>query len=621
MHRRLLALLAATGSLIGFLLTAAPANAAVHGLAGGGGMFAYLGLPSIKDVIKKVANGIFGALSSSLLPDFVKNAPRELFTWLTALSNPAADDGSAIYGLMNVMRASGAALLIVVLFCGVLRGMVSGNADHPTVVLARTAAVAGFLVAYPTIAYQIVALFNTLSEGLLQLSYVDQGINALATPLGVQAIATAGPFGAVLVLLVIVLMTGLLVVKTMLMYLVPLFFVFWPLAAPLYVLRETEHVPKTIGSLFLAACAIPAGWCGLFAVGGAMANDVLTFNTGGDLTKVILGPISLLGVFALALWWPFAMFSFAKTIPGRFAMPSGQGPAARAGGAAMKAKLVAGAASGGTGAVAMGAATGGAGGYAKAAGSRLAADNAYGRSSWRPSDRHSAAEPPAAGGGGASTAPTGEPHVPNADARRPEDRGYNLNSPADRVQAVKQGWQPYPSDRERQLNQEGSADGAASRAATDPLRPVSPDALSPATPGVAASSNEGRSDVASPPASTTRSAPTGAAAPSAEAGKASRSRRGRRRPQAPDGPTDPATSASAAFGNGAATASKPASKTPTPMPAASTDAFGRPATPAPQPPSRPSTPPRSDVQTPSAAEQHTPQFQAPTTQHPTTEDA
>ncbi len=610
MRRRLHALLATVGALLACLLVAGPASAATPGSAGGGGMFAILGLPSVEDIIKKVANKIFGALAQSLLPDFVKDAPEALFRWLATVSNPLADHHSNVYALMNVMRASAAALLGVMLIAGVVRGMISENALHPITVLARTAGVACFLIVYPTVVEQAIALFNVLSTGLLNLSYVSEGIGALSSTLGIAAIIAMGPFGAVLVLLVIVLMTGLLLVKTMLMYLVPLFVISGALVAVLWVLPETEHIPKTVASLFLAACAIPAGWALIFAVGGALAADTVTHA--GGVGDEVLKPLSVIGIFALGLWWPFAVLGFAKSIPGRFSVPTGKGPAARAGAVAMKLKLAQMVASG-----SLATAAAGAGGH-RGGGARLAADAGQaggGRTSARRRGGDTTDPQPQT-----SAAATGRREKAPGDARQP--RGQRAQEPASGAGANPLAGASPVSGAGNDHAPSPARDAATAAHATDPRSPAPAaaahpdDPLRPGTSGGGPGSLERPLEATAPPAGTTPA--VAAQQPSAPS------------PRRPDRDDVPAAPQSASAPGAAATSAAPgpaqtalgqdrdhtrASK----QPSATTDAVGRPAFQPPYPPDGDRAAARDAVQTPTPAEQPSASdLQAPT-QPPTTD--
>lgn len=370
---RILAVLAAT--LTGWLLAASAASAKAPGVSGGGGMFAILGLPSVGDILNKIVKGVFGALANALLPDFIKDAPDKLVTWLATLPNPT-ESGTAVYALMQTTRATGIVLLGLVLTEGVIRGMVPGDRDHPMHVLSRVVGVAFFLALYEWLFSNVVALFNTLTVGLLHNDVVQKGMQATVERT-FSADAIGNPLSALLVLFALLMLIGLLLVKLMLLYLLPLVFVAWPLLAPLSVPRETAHIPKAMGVLFGALCAIPAGWALLFGVAGAVASDMDAGRVSGAgfLDAGMLAPLTTIGVFALAVWWPFAVLSMAKTLPGQFGLTAGPGPVQRAGGiagTAAKLRLASMVAAGGMGALA--------GAKLGSSGPRLASDTP--RSTW-----------------------------------------------------------------------------------------------------------------------------------------------------------------------------------------------------------------------------------------------
>jgi hypothetical protein len=524
---RTLALVAAA-TLTGWLLAASVASAQAPGAAGGGGgMFGFLGLPSIGDVVKKVVNKVFGALADALLPDFIKEAPGELVSWLATLPNLTAD-GTAVHSLMMSTRATGFAFLIVVLLYGAVRGMLPGEADHPMTVVGRVVGVAFFLVIFEWAFDQAIALFNTIAIGLLKNDVVRQGIGDTIERAFSPETIGANPLSAVLVLGALFLLIGLVAVKLMMLYLVPMFFVAGPLIAPLAVPRETAHIPRVMGQMFGAMCAIPAGWAILFGVAGALSSDMAAgrIDGGGMLTSSILAPMTTIVIFALAIWWPWAVLGMAKSLPGQLGIATSKGPIERTSGvagSAMKLKLAAMFASGGLGAFA-GAKAG------ASSGPRLAADQPT--STWRARSRPTetpgggsspgGSSRPGAGGpgeGSAATAGSGGA-APGGDAAGRRERGGEAPTPGGGSHAGAPGAAVAAS---------GVAP-AAPVAGDDPLRPGTTGAAGHGTPGGRsrqAATTPGRSVAGTPPAGQTATdshrpseGPSAASAPSGGSGAA-----------------------------------------------------------------------------------------------------
>lgn len=498
MFRRPRILVVAAATLLGWLLTASAASAKVPGVAGGGGMFGILGLPSVNDIISRIVKGIFGALAKALMPGFIREAPDKIVTWLATLPNPT-QPGSDVYALMQTTRATAIAFLFVVLLQGVVRGMIPGDHDHPVQVLSRVLGVGFFLALYEWLFANVVALFNTIAVGLLHNPIVKRGMEAtVERTFAVESISS--PMAGLLVLFALLTLIGLLLVKLMLIYLLPMVFVAWPLLSPLSVPRETSHIPKAMGALFGALCAIPAGWALLFAVAGALSSDMASGRVDGGafLANDMLAPLTTIGVFALAVWWPFALLGMAKSLPGQFGLTGGRGPVERAssiGGTAARLKLAAMAASGGTGALA-GAKLGAAG-----AGPRLASDGP------RTTGRRAGAAQEAAGPGAArargTAAPGSSPSaIQEGAAGPPEPAGQAAasQSPA----TSRRDTQPHASGPGRAPADPAPSPGPqpspAERAGDDPLSPSAgepkPSGLTPGqrsrdasrapTPGIAA---------------------------------------------------------------------------------------------------------------------------------------
>lgn len=371
-HRLHLILLAAAAVIVGVLAAAGPAAAQLPGIpglpgTGGigdvlGGVTDSLGLPSIDDIVSKVVGSLFGSLADALMPDFLKQDSVGVMAWLVAIPNPGAGSGATNIGqLVALMQASGGALLALTSLIASTRSMLPGDQDNaPIAVVQRSVITAAVIVAYPWLVAQVIGLANVVSTGLLQSQIVSAGMrHTVGTVFGAAAFGgtAGGAYLGMLTLGAILMATGLFAVHVMLLYVVPALVVAGPLLLPFHVLRSTEHLPRTWAVTFGGLAIIPIGWCVLFAVAGALSSDLhsgaLARAPGGEtiLGAKTLAAFVVLILYAVALWWPWAVLSHARSIVSAFGVSHGGGPVQRGmslAGTALRLKFLAALAAGGT---------------------------------------------------------------------------------------------------------------------------------------------------------------------------------------------------------------------------------------------------------------------------------
>ena len=329
----------ATASVIPLVVLAVAAPAEASGVLGTG-IGPDVGpdlnpLPSAEGIGKHVINLLFVQLASALTPDFLKHGSVDALRWLVALPNPASTSRSPhLVELEGDMTAIGVALLPVTILVGAMRYWAAGitGAAHPVTVVARAVAIGAWLAGYRWAFSNGIALVNVVTNSILTLPVVDQGLARTVSVLFGSAVIVGGG-GVLLALLTIVavcLAVGLFAMKVVVLMLAAVLWAAGPLLFPLYLIPETAHFVKAWLVAAIATALIPLGWCVLFAVAGALALDVTSMGSLGHegarqvVGEKTIGGLACLVTFYLAVRWPFVVLGQVRAVGAGFAM-SGRG--------------------------------------------------------------------------------------------------------------------------------------------------------------------------------------------------------------------------------------------------------------------------------------------------------
>src|SRR3954452_16942516 len=298
-------------------------------------------LPSATGVGKHVINLLFVQLASAITPDFLKHGSVDALRWLVALPNPASAQRSPhLVELESDMAAIGVALLPVTVLVGALRYWAAGitGAAHPVTVVARAVGIGAWLAGYRWAFANGIALVNVVTNAMLSLPVVEQGLGRTVSVLFGSAVIVGGGgvFLALLTIVAVCLAVGLFAMKVVVLMLAAVLWAAGPLLFPLYLIPETAHFVKAWLVAAIATALIPIGWCVLFSVAGALALDVTSFATVGNqgASQVVgektVGSLACLVTFFLAVRWPFLVLGQVRTVGAglSFAGPAGAGGAA-----------------------------------------------------------------------------------------------------------------------------------------------------------------------------------------------------------------------------------------------------------------------------------------------------
>ena len=258
------------------------AAAATHGHGGSSLLFAPallgIGIPSISDILRSIANDLFNVLAGAFLPGWLKHAPAATLRWLIALARPGrrrpvAHDAPARAGHHGRRRRVPAP-----------DARRRGRPLHrlrrrrrrapPRRVAGRLVGAAFGLVIFPWAFSNMVAAVNVTTTALLSFADIDHGLQrALALMFtGGLLFGVTGPLIAVLVIGAILLAAGLFVMKVGILALFAILFVAGPLTLACYPIPELHGAFRLWSGLLIALAAIPIGWCVIFATAGAISG-------------------------------------------------------------------------------------------------------------------------------------------------------------------------------------------------------------------------------------------------------------------------------------------------------------------------------------------------------------
>jgi hypothetical protein len=300
------------------MLVCAPAASAS---TGGGQLtpLAFLGLPSLHEIIEGIATGFFSALAGALVPGFLKHGTVAIIQHLVALPDPAS--WGHVDELEGDMTYLGMSLMPVTLAVCALRYWLMGltGASHPVSALGRCASATGVLVIYRWLVEQTVAATNTVTHAILGFPVVANGLASIITVLfgGALLLGAGGVFGAFLVIVGVVFAASLFACSEALTVLLALVFCAGPLFIALAPIPELSHLARVWGHALTAIVLVPIGWTILFATAGALTLDATSVTHGaGGLPGHIAAAFAGLITFILAVKLPMMLFGELRHILG-----------------------------------------------------------------------------------------------------------------------------------------------------------------------------------------------------------------------------------------------------------------------------------------------------------------
>jgi hypothetical protein len=277
-----------------------------------------IGIPSISDILRSIANDLFNVLAGAFLPGWLKHAPAATLRWLIALPDPAdAVQWPTMHRLEQDTTAVAVAFLPLTLAVAAARytaSSVAGGVHHPAESLGRLVGAAFGLVIFPWAFSNMIAAVNVTTTGLLSFADIDHGLQrALALMFtGGLLFGVTGPLIAVLVIGAIMLAAGLFVMKVGILALFAILFVAGPLTLACYPIPELHGAFRLWSGLLIALAAIPIGWCVIFATAGAISADITHIGTPVAIGTRLVGFFAGVLTFWIAFRWPFFLITMVR---------------------------------------------------------------------------------------------------------------------------------------------------------------------------------------------------------------------------------------------------------------------------------------------------------------------
>jgi hypothetical protein len=249
--------------------------------------------------VKDTAVGAFGAILGALFGGIQAKVTQALLTWLIAVPNFT---GGNVAELSKTLTGISFGLVAVVMTFAVIRfwlsGLSSSGAGGAEAVdgFTRTIGAALFILAWPFLARQGIAITNTASSAILHSPSVSDDLTRLIRAALVGNFAL-GPVAWIISVITAmagaILLLGLVLLKIVLSSGTAILFVGMPVAVILWPISELSWVAQFAMRSFFVCLLIPLVWVIVFGTFAAIGVDAVSFEGGGGiLDRAIIKPLT-----------------------------------------------------------------------------------------------------------------------------------------------------------------------------------------------------------------------------------------------------------------------------------------------------------------------------------------
>ncbi len=241
---------------------------------------ALLGLPSVADVIEKIASAIWGAFADALIPDWIKEASGRFLTWLVNVPNPANAGRMPNIDVLHehVVWLAIALLGLTTVASAVRFSIGSMTSDQsPATAIVRTLCAALGLILYKWGFQNAIAFVNVMTAQIFTWPIVDRGADALAASIFGSALFSTGPSSPILAIFALIafaLVLVLLATKIAIFVVLTMLYVGGPLAIALSPLPEFSGLARTWVQSVASTLIVPLLWSLMFATAGVLVLDL-----------------------------------------------------------------------------------------------------------------------------------------------------------------------------------------------------------------------------------------------------------------------------------------------------------------------------------------------------------
>lgn len=304
------------GGLVALLMVAVAASPAAAAVPSDVPV-AVLGIdfPSVKSIVEDVVKFFFGAFLDALVPDWLRDGSVDLLKRLVTVPNPTnARVWPTLATLAEAMRWISIPLVSLAAVAAWTQQWINELTGRPAsfeAAVTRTAVAAVLLVSYAFFLDDAVALVNTLTNAMLSVPAVEQGLErTVGLVFAGTLLSGNGLLAALLGIAAVVLGVGLFLLSVGLLILFALLYTSAPLAIACSVVDETHGVWVAWRYTLLTAVLVPIGWCVLFATAGAFVVDMTRWSGGiaGELGMRLTGVFAALIILGLAVRWPLMLW-------------------------------------------------------------------------------------------------------------------------------------------------------------------------------------------------------------------------------------------------------------------------------------------------------------------------
>jgi len=293
------------------------------------------GIGSVGEAVLNPAEAVlkgFLHLLQAIFGGFEAHIIAEVIAGLLAIPN---FNSGHVAGLEHTTVAIAAGMLSAVLTLSILRYYIAGLTDSGSggfealQGVVRVVGAVGFIVLWPGIFDEVVAIPSAFNHALLGSSSVQHNVALLfdaALTLGSGAFALNAGIGLIFVILIglisAVVFLSLLWMKVLLSVMMMFLYVSMPLAVVLWPVPELSWLASSAMKALAVAVIVPSVWAILFSLSAAVNADVLTFAPSHSIIDtVIIRPLA--GITLMLLCITIPRFLMRTALIGPHGQPGG----------------------------------------------------------------------------------------------------------------------------------------------------------------------------------------------------------------------------------------------------------------------------------------------------------
>lgn len=262
----------------------------------------------------------FVAILNSLFTGLEAKLSLQVLTWLTLTADQTGGHVAALYNLTSGMAIGllGAVLTVSIVRYWISGLSLSGSGGFEAIEgLLRTLAAVGFLLVWPFLFGQLIAVSNIASATILGDPSLRTEVAHIINTVVLVTFAPGGAVGLFISIVVAVagaiLFLGLLFMKVMIGAAITFLFVAMPLAGILWPIDELSWVARYAVRAFVALLIVPVVWALIFATFAAVSVNALEFQGAHGFINQVTQPLVAIAMLWLTITVPRTLFKLASS--------------------------------------------------------------------------------------------------------------------------------------------------------------------------------------------------------------------------------------------------------------------------------------------------------------------